>query len=57
MATVAESLGETTPQFRSNIDNYDRLNEYHLRYQKLSFPSTDEDSCKGFFFAFLILDL
>ncbi|CAH1108079.1 unnamed protein product [Psylliodes chrysocephalus] len=35
MATIAESLGSTKPQERSNIDNFDRLNEYYLRYKKL----------------------
>ncbi|CAG9864295.1 unnamed protein product [Phyllotreta striolata] len=35
MATVAESLGSTKPQERSNVDNFDRLNEYYLRYKKL----------------------
>ncbi|KAK4877541.1 hypothetical protein RN001_010047 [Aquatica leii] len=37
-ATLAESLGATRPQERSNIDNYIRLNEYYLRYKKLSIP-------------------
>ncbi|XP_050509699.1 inositol polyphosphate-4-phosphatase type I A [Diabrotica virgifera virgifera] len=35
MATLAESLGSTKPQERSNIDNFERLNEYYLRYKKL----------------------
>lgn len=47
MATLAESLGETTAQHKSNADNYDRLNEYHLRYQKLNFTSANEDACKS----------
>ncbi|KAJ8976461.1 hypothetical protein NQ317_012839 [Molorchus minor] len=38
MATLAESLGATRPQERSNVDNFDRLNEYHLRYKKLKIP-------------------
>lgn len=36
MATLAESCGMTRPQERSNIDNYERLNEYYLRYKKLN---------------------
>lgn len=38
MATLAESIGATRPQERSNIDNYVRLNEYFLRYRKLNIP-------------------
>ncbi|XP_049819247.1 inositol polyphosphate-4-phosphatase type I A isoform X2 [Aethina tumida] len=38
MATIAESIGATRPQERSNIDNYERLNEYYLRYKKLNIP-------------------
>lgn len=34
MATVAESMGATRIQEASNIDNFDRLNEYVLRYRK-----------------------
>lgn len=37
-ATLAESLGATRPQERSNIDNFERLNEYYLRYKKLNVP-------------------
>lgn len=37
-ATLAESLGAVKPQERSNIDNFDRLNEYYLRYKKLNLP-------------------
>lgn len=36
MATLAESLGATRPQERSNVDNFERLNEYFLRYKKLN---------------------
>ncbi|KAJ3662062.1 hypothetical protein Zmor_006427 [Zophobas morio] len=36
MATLAESLGATRAQEASNIDNFDRLNEYYLRYRKLN---------------------
>ncbi|XP_050301479.1 inositol polyphosphate-4-phosphatase type I A isoform X2 [Anthonomus grandis grandis] len=35
-ATLAESLGSTKPQDRSNIDNYSRLYEYFLRYRKIN---------------------
>lgn len=38
MATIAESIGATKPQERSNIDNFERLNEYYLRYRKLNVP-------------------
>ncbi|CAH0545896.1 unnamed protein product [Brassicogethes aeneus] len=38
MATVAEETGCTRPQERSNVDNFERLNEYYLRYRKLSMP-------------------
>lgn len=38
MATLAESLGATRPQERSNVDNFDRLNEYYLRYKKINMP-------------------
>lgn len=38
MATIAESIGATRPQERSNVDNFDRLNEYYLRYRKLNIP-------------------
>lgn len=40
MATLAESLGATRPQERSNVDNFERLNEYYLRYRKLNMPMT-----------------
>ncbi|XP_044014842.1 inositol polyphosphate-4-phosphatase type I A isoform X2 [Aphidius gifuensis] len=35
-ATLAESLRITKPQEKSNMDNFDRLNEYYLRYKKLN---------------------
>ncbi|KAJ8866130.1 hypothetical protein PR048_033654 [Dryococelus australis] len=35
MATLAESLGNTRPQEKSNLDNYERLNEYYHRFRKL----------------------
>ncbi|KAF5286113.1 hypothetical protein FQA39_LY16396 [Lamprigera yunnana] len=43
-ATLAESLGATRPQERSNIDNYIRLNEYYLRYKKLNVPELNVNS-------------
>ncbi|XP_053659315.1 inositol polyphosphate-4-phosphatase type I A [Anopheles marshallii] len=36
-ATVAETLGFTREQHRSNWDNYDRLKQYHIRYRKVPF--------------------
>lgn len=36
MATLAESLGNTKPQDSSNIDNFERLNEFCSRYRKLN---------------------
>lgn len=39
MASLAESLGTTKPQEKSNIDNFDRLNEYYLRFKKLNLPT------------------
>ncbi|KAK7792356.1 hypothetical protein R5R35_009959 [Gryllus longicercus] len=38
MATLAESLGNTRPQDKSNLDNYERLNEYYHRFRKLHLP-------------------
>ncbi|XP_034942251.1 inositol polyphosphate-4-phosphatase type I A isoform X2 [Chelonus insularis] len=38
MASLAESLGTVKPQEKSNIDNFDRLNEYYLRFKKLNLP-------------------
>ncbi|KAL2726566.1 inositol polyphosphate-4-phosphatase type I A isoform X1 [Vespula squamosa] len=39
MASLAESLGTIKPQEKSNIDNFDRLNEYYLRFKKLNLPT------------------
>ncbi|XP_012226390.1 inositol polyphosphate-4-phosphatase type I A isoform X3 [Linepithema humile] len=39
MASLAESLGTTKPQEKSNLDNFDRLNEYYLRFKKLNLPT------------------
>lgn len=46
MATIAESVGATRPQERSNIDNFERLNEYYLRYKKLSLPGCNAGSVR-----------
>lgn len=40
-ATLAETLGATKPQERSNVDNYERLNHYYLKYRKLNIPETN----------------
>lgn len=42
MATLAESLGATRAQEASNIDNFDRINEYYIRYRKLNIPETSD---------------
>jgi inositol polyphosphate-4-phosphatase len=39
MATLAESLGNTRPQDKSNLDNYERVNEYYHRFRKLHLPA------------------
>ncbi|XP_069701186.1 inositol polyphosphate-4-phosphatase type I A isoform X3 [Periplaneta americana] len=39
MATLAESLGNTRPQDKSNLDNFERVNEYYYRFRKLHLPS------------------
>ena len=39
MASLAESLGIIKPQEKSNADNFDRLNEYYLRFKKLNLPT------------------
>uniref|UniRef100_V9IH46 Type II inositol-3,4-bisphosphate 4-phosphatase n=3 Tax=Apis cerana TaxID=7461 RepID=V9IH46_APICE len=39
MASLAESLGTTKPQEKSNMDNFERLNEYYLRFKKLNLPT------------------
>lgn len=40
-ATLAENLGDVKPQERSNIDNFERLNEYYLRFKKLNLPDVN----------------
>lgn len=46
MATIAESIGSTRPQEQSNIDNFDRLNEYFHRFKKLSTTVSADSSVK-----------
>lgn len=46
MATIAESLGATRPQEQSNIDNFDRLNEYYHRYKKLNSSLVSDSTIK-----------
>lgn len=41
MATLAETIGATRPQECSNSDNFERLNEYYLRYKKLNIPESN----------------
>ncbi|XP_054012614.1 inositol polyphosphate-4-phosphatase type I A isoform X1 [Hylaeus anthracinus] len=47
MASLAESLGTTKPQEKSNMDNFDRLNEYYLRFKKLSLPTETSSTRLG----------
>ncbi|XP_033210596.1 inositol polyphosphate-4-phosphatase type I A isoform X2 [Belonocnema kinseyi] len=47
MASLAESLGTTKPQEKSNVDNFDRLNEYYLRFKKLSLPTEPPSTRMG----------
>ncbi|XP_043471404.1 inositol polyphosphate-4-phosphatase type I A isoform X2 [Leptopilina heterotoma] len=47
MASLAESLGTTEPQEKSNIDNFDRLNEYYLRFKKLNLPTEPSSTRMG----------
>ena len=49
MASLAESLGTTKPQEKSNMDNYERLNEYYLRFKKLNLP-TEPASARCMYF-------
>ncbi|XP_066586693.1 inositol polyphosphate-4-phosphatase type I A isoform X2 [Prorops nasuta] len=39
MASLAESLGIAKHQEKSNMDNFERLNEYYLRFKKLNLPT------------------
>lgn len=47
MASIAESIGATKPQERSNIDNFDRLYEYFLRYRKINQCDNPRQSTGG----------
>lgn len=47
-ATLAEALGETTPQYHSNSDNLDRLNKYYHKYSKI-FPTDHMAASRGMF--------
>ncbi|VVC39965.1 Hypothetical protein CINCED_3A019387 [Cinara cedri] len=42
MATLAENLGNTKPQDSSNVDNFERLNEFCSRYRKLNLSHNDD---------------
>lgn len=42
MATLAESLNATKPQEQSNIDNFDKLNEYYHRFKKLNLSANTD---------------
>lgn len=46
MASIAEGIGATKPQERANIDNFDRLYEYFLRYRKIN-PMRQTESISG----------
>lgn len=37
-ASLAETLGYCKEQHRSNLDNYDRLKRYHIKYKKIPVP-------------------
>lgn len=45
-ATIAESFGSTHSQERSNIDNFDRLNEYYHRFKKLNLAGVTDGLVK-----------
>ncbi|XP_014221741.1 type I inositol 3,4-bisphosphate 4-phosphatase isoform X1 [Trichogramma pretiosum] len=47
MASLAESLGTTKPQEKSNQDNFDRLNNYYLQYKKLNMPMESSSTRYG----------
>lgn len=52
MASLAESLGTTKPQEKSNMDNFERLNEYYLRFKKLNLP-TETSTRRKFMLIFI----
>ncbi|XP_067641805.1 inositol polyphosphate-4-phosphatase type I A isoform X2 [Eurosta solidaginis] len=43
-ATIAETLGQTREQHRSNLDNFIRLKQYYSRYRKLQLVTPDSPS-------------
>lgn len=47
MATIAENLGNTKPQDSSNIDNFERLNEFCSRYRKLNLSNNSDCERQG----------
>lgn len=47
MASIAETLGNTKPQDRSNIDNFERLNEFCSRYRKLNLSNNVDCERQG----------
>ncbi|XP_066249829.1 inositol polyphosphate-4-phosphatase type I A isoform X1 [Euwallacea similis] len=47
MASIAENIGATKPQERANIDNFDRLYEYFLRYRKINPLRQSENSANA----------
>ncbi|CAG9770961.1 unnamed protein product [Ceutorhynchus assimilis] len=47
MASIAESIGATKPQERANIDNFDRVYEYFLRYRKINFQCDNSRQSAG----------
>lgn len=52
MASLAESLGTTKPQEKSNMDNFERLNEYYLRFKKLNLPTETSSTRRKFHLIF-----
>lgn len=52
MASLAESLGTTKPQEKSNMDNFERLNEYYLRFKKLNLPTETSSTRRKFMLVF-----
>lgn len=55
-ATLAEALGETTPQYQSNCDNLERLNKYYHKYNKV-FPADVLAASRGEFFLYFIFSI
>jgi len=57
MATIAENLGNTKPQDSSNIDNFERLNEFCSRYRKLNLSNNGDCERQGISVAELMSNL